>query len=60
KMYDAIGETKTFVHNEGSVEVAGETWDAISPQPIPPGTRIRVKRVILEIEMLSKADLSDF
>jgi regulator of protease activity HflC (stomatin/prohibitin superfamily) len=60
KMYDAIGETKTVVHNEGSVEVAGEIWDAISLQSIPPGTRIRVKRVILEIEMLSSADLSDF
>jgi membrane-bound serine protease (ClpP class) len=38
----AIGETKTDVHQEGSVYVAGELWSARSDRPIPSGTRVRV------------------
>ncbi|HAV76373.1 MAG TPA: hypothetical protein DCX53_03365 [Anaerolineae bacterium] len=59
KMVDGgIGVTKTIVHKGGSVEVDGETWDAVSPQAIQPGIRIRVKKVILEIEVLD-SDPSD-
>ncbi len=49
-MFGIIGITKTPVHNDGEVEIDGETWAAISAEPIPPGTRVRLKKIILEIE----------
>ncbi len=49
-IFGIIGITKTPVHNDGEVEIDGETWAAISAEPIPPGTRIRLKKIILEIE----------
>jgi len=49
-LWGAIGETRTPVHMDGSVEVSGETWNAISKTPIPLGARVRVTRVLLEIE----------
>ena len=38
----AVGEAKTSIHDEGSVQVAGELWSAKSQQSIPEGTHIRV------------------
>ncbi len=49
-IFGIIGITKTPVHNDGEVEIDGETWAAISAEPIPPGTRVRLKKIILEIE----------
>ena len=40
----AIGETRSQVHEEGSVYVAGEMWSAKSGQPIPAGSLVRVIR----------------
>jgi len=37
-----IGEAKTRIHEEGSVQVAGELWSARSEKPIPAGGRVRV------------------
>lgn len=37
-----FGETKTRVHDEGSVQVAGELWSARSRNPIPPAKQVRV------------------
>jgi len=37
-----IGEAKTAIHAEGSVQVAGELWSARSEQPISNGARVRV------------------
>jgi len=37
-----IGEAKTRVHEEGSVQMAGELWSARSEKAIPPGSRVRV------------------
>ncbi len=37
-----VGETRTPVHHEGSVYVAGELWSARSPCPIPAGHLVRV------------------
>lgn len=37
-----IGEAKTKVYEEGSVQVAGELWSARSEKPIPTGSSIRV------------------
>lgn len=39
---NAIGEAKSDIHEEGSVQVARELWSARSDQPIPRGTRVRV------------------
>lgn len=43
-LVDQIGEAKTKVHEEGSVQVAGELWTARSEKPIPAGSSIRVVR----------------
>ena len=37
-----VGEAKTAVGDEGSVQVAGELWSAKSDQAIPEGTHVRV------------------
>ena len=37
-----VGEAKTSIHVEGSVQVAGELWSAQSEKPIPAGSRVRV------------------
>jgi membrane-bound serine protease (ClpP class) len=37
-----IGEAKTRIHAEGSVQLAGELWSARSEKPIPSGARVRV------------------
>jgi membrane-bound serine protease (ClpP class) len=39
-----LGESRTRVHEEGSVQVAGELWSARSEKPIAPGSPIRVVR----------------
>jgi membrane-bound serine protease (ClpP class) len=48
-----IGEAKTDIHADGSVQVAGELWTARSKQPVPLGSRVRVigrDGFILEVE----------
>jgi len=37
-----IGEAKTQVLEEGTVQMAGELWSARSEKPIPAGSRVRV------------------
>lgn len=37
-----VGETRTPVHDDGSVQVAGELWSARSAAAIPAGSAIRV------------------
>jgi membrane-bound serine protease (ClpP class) len=37
-----FGEAKTKIHDEGSVQVAGELWSARSEKSIPAGSSIRV------------------
>jgi membrane-bound serine protease (ClpP class) len=37
-----IGQAKTRIDDEGSVQMAGELWSARSEKPIPPGSRVRV------------------
>ena len=46
----AFGETQTTVHTSGTVTIGDQTWNAMSTSPIAPKTKVRVKRVILEIE----------
>jgi regulator of protease activity HflC (stomatin/prohibitin superfamily) len=46
----AVGKTRTTVYTEGKVFVAGEEWDAMSQSPISAGQRVRVVRMVLEVE----------
>ena len=39
-----VGEAKTLIHEEGTVQVDGELWSATSTQPIPINSRVRVVR----------------
>ena len=39
-----IGEAKTKISDEGSVQVAGELWTARSEKPIKTGSTVRVVR----------------
>jgi membrane protein implicated in regulation of membrane protease activity len=53
EMGGSIGETRSYVDSkEGLVEFEGKTWRAVSQETLPPGTRVRVARVILEVERL--------
>lgn len=48
-----VGEAKTHIHEEGSVQVAGELWSARSKSPIPVGRQVKViarDGFILEVE----------
>jgi membrane-bound serine protease (ClpP class) len=48
-----LGESKTRVHEEGSVQVAGELWSAQSDEPISTGAQVRVVRregFVLKVE----------
>ena len=38
----ALGDAKTAIHADGSVQVAGELWSAHSDNPIPNGAQVRV------------------
>jgi membrane-bound serine protease (ClpP class) len=42
RLIGQIGEAKTKIHEEGSVQVAGELWSACSDSVIPAGSQIRV------------------
>ncbi|MBV6396805.1 MAG: hypothetical protein HFACDABA_02406 [Anaerolineales bacterium] len=53
-----VGEAKTAVYAEGSVQVAGEMWSARSKVKIPVGGRVRVigrEGFILDVESESKS-----
>ena len=53
ELIGALGESKTPIYNEGSVQVARELWSARSVAPIPQGVRVRVTGrdgLILDVE----------
>ena len=50
RLVGLVGETRTSVYTGGKVSLASEEWDAISQTPISPGQRVRVVRMILEVE----------
>jgi hypothetical protein len=45
-----VGETRSTVYTDGKVFLASEEWNAMSQTPIPAGQRVRVVRMILEVE----------
>ncbi len=48
----SVGEAKSPVYTQGTIEMNGEIWNAASPRPIAPGKKVRVSRVVLEVEEL--------
>lgn len=53
------GEAKTPIHEEGSVQIAGELWTARSQKPIPKNSRVRVtgrQGFVLEVEAVENQD----
>lgn len=55
----AIGEARTKVHHEGSVQVKGEAWTARSEKPIKPGAIVKVtgrQGFVLEVIEVKDAD----
>jgi regulator of protease activity HflC (stomatin/prohibitin superfamily) len=50
RLVGVTGETRTTVYTGGKVFLSGEEWDAMSQAPIPSGQRVRVVRMILEVE----------
>lgn len=58
RLVGQIGEAKTIVKNEGSVQVDGELWTARSEKQIPKGKRVRVlnrEGFILIVEEVDQA-----
>ena len=54
-----IGEARTVVHEEGSVQVGGELWSARSENSIPEGSPIRVIRrdgFVVIVEKVNRAN----
>ena len=51
RLVGVVGETTTSVFRDGKVLLSsGEEWEAISHSPISTGRRVRVVRMILEVE----------
>lgn len=53
RMIGQVGEAKTDIYDEGSVQVGGELWTARSESPIPSGTHVRVisrEGLVLSVE----------
>ena len=50
KFVGAVGETLTTVFRDGKVLFSSGEWEAMSQSPISAGQRVRVVRMILEVE----------
>ncbi|MGB8982749.1 MAG: NfeD family protein, partial [Anaerolineales bacterium] len=50
ELVGVTGETRTTVYTDGKVFLAAEEWDAMSHAPISAGQRVRVVRMVLEVE----------
>ncbi|HEY61374.1 MAG TPA: hypothetical protein G4N95_01855 [Anaerolineae bacterium] len=57
KLIGAIGEAKTDIGEEGTIQLLGELWTAHSEKPIPKGSFVRVihrEGLILDVEMVEE------
>jgi membrane-bound serine protease (ClpP class) len=55
KLIGNIGEARTDIHNEGSIQLGSELWSARSEVPIHEGSRVKVVKregFILDVEAL--------
>jgi regulator of protease activity HflC (stomatin/prohibitin superfamily) len=48
----AVAEAITNVYKEGKVKIGDEIVSAISKDPIPPGRKVRILHIIVEVEQL--------
>jgi membrane-bound serine protease (ClpP class) len=51
-----VGEAKTDIYDEGSVQIESELWSARSTVPIPSGSNVRVVKIdgfVLEVEPIT-------
>jgi len=55
-LLDKIGETRTVVHEGGSVQIGGELWSARSESAIPQGSHVRVIRRDGFVVLVEKID----
>jgi regulator of protease activity HflC (stomatin/prohibitin superfamily) len=46
----SLGESRTTIFTDGKIFVAGEEWPAVSQSLISAGERVRVVRILLEVE----------
>ena len=52
RLVGVVGETETTVYTDGKVRLmSGEVWDAVSQRSISSGQRVRVVRMLLEVEV---------
>jgi membrane-bound serine protease (ClpP class) len=54
-----LGEARTDIHDDGSVQVAGELWSARSENLIPKGSPVRIVRrdgFVVVVEQVSQAN----
>lgn len=57
RLIGKVGESRTLVHAEGTVQVDGELWSARSEKPIAEGSAVRVVQregFVLLVEVISK------
>jgi membrane-bound serine protease (ClpP class) len=53
KIIGEIGEARTDIHSEGSVQIESELWSARSNELITAGSKVKVKKrdgFVLEVE----------
>jgi membrane-bound ClpP family serine protease len=53
KLIGKMGEARTDIHLDGTVQVESELWSAFSQAPIPNGSKVRIKKrdgFVLEVE----------
>ncbi len=59
KLIGDVGEARTEIHSEGSVQLGSELWSARSDVPIPSGSRVKVLKregFILEVEPMPEEE----
>ncbi len=59
KLIGDIGEARTDIHSEGSVQLGSELWSARSEEPIHAGSKVKVLRregFILDVEVVPEEE----
>ena len=59
KLIGDVGEARTDIHSEGSVQLGSELWSARSDVPIPSGSKVKVLKregFILDVELIPEEE----
>jgi len=57
KLIGKMGEARTDIHMDGTVQVESELWSAFSQTPIPKGSKVQIKKrngFVLEVETVPR------